>query len=98
MDASKYQRMIIGYHGCDKSVTDGVLLKGAKLRKSENDYDWLGKGTYFWEHGPERALEWAQASARINDQSVLGAVIHWTPHIPNSWQSYILFTGKLAKS
>jgi len=76
MDASKYQRMIIGYHGCDKSVTDGVLLKGAKLRKSENDYDWLEKGTYFWEHGPERALEWAQASARINDQSVLGAVIH----------------------
>ena len=33
-----------------------VLLRGEPLQPSENDYDWLGRGIYFWEHGPQRAL------------------------------------------
>jgi len=75
----QYQRLILGYHGCDQSVADHVLLKKKSLESSENDYDWLGKGIYFWEHGPERALEWAEQQkqlSKIKSPAVVGAVIH----------------------
>lgn len=42
---------VLGYHGCDQSVADQVLA-GNPFRKSDNDYDWLGPGTYFWEANP----------------------------------------------
>jgi hypothetical protein len=71
-----YQRTIIAYHGCDESVVNAVLLSGGKLRPSENEYDWLGRGIYFWEHGPQRALEWARQKRNIKKPAVLGAVIH----------------------
>ena len=31
------------------------------MRISENSYDWLGPGMYFWENDSDRALEWAKA-------------------------------------
>ena len=76
-----YQRTIIAYHGCDESVVRRVLLTGDPLSASENDYDWLGYGIYFWEFGPERALEWAveqqkRNPKRIKKPAVIGAVIH----------------------
>lgn len=75
-----YQRTIIAYHGCDAAVLRRVLLTGRLLSASENDYDWLGYGIYFWEFGPERALEWAieqmkRNPGRIKKPAVLGAVI-----------------------
>lgn len=48
------------------------------LKASENDYDWLGKGFYFWENNYERALDFAKSppgSKRIAKPSVLGAVL-----------------------
>ena len=33
-----------------------------KLTKSNEDYDWLGPGIYFWEDDPKRALEWAKGN------------------------------------
>lgn len=63
--AFQYQRLILAYHGCDKAVADEVLIKGSSLKSSQKSYDWLGNGIYFWEHGPERALEWAQASKNV---------------------------------
>jgi hypothetical protein len=77
--AFQYQRLVLGYHGCDKSVADRVLAGDDSLKKSEKSYDWLGSGIYFWEHGPERALEWAKEQkerAKIKTPAVLGAVIH----------------------
>lgn len=74
-----YQRLVIAYHGCDASVRDQVILHGGKLDRSQNDYDWLGHGIYFWEHGPERAMEWAEQQrkrGRIKTAAVLGAVLH----------------------
>jgi hypothetical protein len=78
-----YHRTIIGYHGCDVSVLENVLLKDAPMRGSDNAYDWLGKGIYFWENGPERALEFVQAKKKregskssIKTPAVLGAYIH----------------------
>lgn len=84
MRALDYQRTIIAYHGCDESVVRRALLTGEPLASSENDYDWLGTGIYFWEFGPERALEWAielknrskRNPKRIRKPAVLGAVIN----------------------
>lgn len=80
MDLSAYQRIVFGFHGCDRRVADAVLTGKMKLSASENTYDWLGTGIYFWEHGPRRALEWAEQQAKrkgskIKYPAVLGAVI-----------------------
>ena len=50
---------------------------------SNNDYDWLGHGIYFWENNPSRALEYARmiknhperVRAPISKPAVVGAVI-----------------------
>ncbi len=70
---------ILGYHGCDKSVAERVLA-GEYFRASENDYDWLGPGIYFWEANPQRGLDFANELIRvgrgnIKDPTVIGAVI-----------------------
>ena len=50
---------LVLFHGCDKDVAEAVLSGQATLQPSENDYDWLGNGIYFWVDSPERALSWA---------------------------------------
>jgi hypothetical protein len=80
MDLLTYQRTVFAFHGCDRRVADSVLSGKSKLSASTNTYDWLGTGIYFWEHGPARALEWAEAQARrkgtkIKKPAVLGAII-----------------------
>src|SRR4051794_40667189 len=73
----EYQRLIMAYHGCDKAVADAAL-RGKALKASDNDYDWLGKGIYFWEHGPARALEWAQfmqGRGKVSHPAMVGALI-----------------------
>ena len=81
MQSLLYQRTIIGYHGCDRSVVDKVLLRHARLEASQNDYDWLGAGIYFWEYGSSRAWDWADGiskrrPASVKEPSVIGAHIH----------------------
>lgn len=73
MNLQSYQRLIIGYHGCDARVADQVIRTGGILQPSENEYDWLGSGIYFWEFGPERAMEWANEHHR--EPAVVGALI-----------------------
>ncbi|MDR3328920.1 MAG: hypothetical protein LBS63_02270 [Prevotellaceae bacterium] len=36
--------LVLGFHGCDKSVADAVLSGAAALKSSTNSYDWLGYG------------------------------------------------------
>ncbi|MBI2924199.1 MAG: hypothetical protein HYY24_00660 [Verrucomicrobia bacterium] len=77
----EYQRLIVAYHGCDAAVAERVLLGRAELQPSDNPYDWLGRGIYFWEHGPRRALEWAEELKRreprkVRRPAVLGAYIN----------------------
>lgn len=82
MDGSVYEyqpSFILGFHGCDKSVGEEIL-SGIKphLKASEKEWDWLGKGIYFWEGSVARALEWAQDrkdQGKLNEPFVLGAVI-----------------------
>ncbi len=59
-----------------------VLTGEVRLRPSENDYDWLGHGIYFWENNLRRALDFAQyrtdhpgEGKAIQEPCVLGAVI-----------------------
>ena len=71
-----YQRVVVGYHGCDKAVVEKVLLQSQHLNPSDNPWDWLGKGIYFWEFGPQRALAFAreqQARGKVDEPAVIGA-------------------------
>lgn len=74
---------ILGYHGCDAVTGEAVLRGDVPLKPSDNDYDWLGTGIYFWEGDPKRALDWAHfakenpkvCKAKIREPFVLGAII-----------------------
>ncbi|MBI2431883.1 MAG: hypothetical protein HYV26_03325 [Candidatus Hydrogenedentes bacterium] len=76
--------LILGFHGCDKRTGEKVLCgEIPHLSRSENAYDWLGHGIYFWEHNPERALEFAMEQRdhprpnkpKIDEPFVVGSVI-----------------------
>ena len=78
---------LIGYHGCDRKVAEAVLSGKKSLKPSENDYDWLGPGIYFWVDSPKRGLEWARELAArkvagITEPYVLGAHPSWS--VPQS--------------
>lgn len=42
---------------------------------SDNRYDWLGSGAYFWEWDYARAYDWAKEFRGEKDASVVGAAI-----------------------
>lgn len=70
--------LTLGYHGCDEQVGEAVLRGDYSLKPSDNDFDWLGPGVYFWENDPERALAFAQeqqARGKIGRPFVIGAVL-----------------------
>jgi hypothetical protein len=74
---------ILGFHGCDEALAEKVFSGKMFLKPSQNDYDWLGQGVYFWENNPRRALEYAkhlkkhpeQCKETIKKPAVIGAVI-----------------------
>jgi len=74
-----HERLVVAYHGTERSIARRVLLGEAELVPSANDYDWLGHGVYFWEHGLARALDFAEAKRRrgvYEDPFVIGAYLH----------------------
>jgi hypothetical protein len=70
-----WNRFVIGYHGCDQSILEDILLGKSEIKRSSNDYDWLGNGVYFWEDSHKRAIQWARESQRIDRPAVVGAII-----------------------
>ena len=54
---------ITGYHSCDRLIGMKVLTGVMELRLSDNAWDWLDGGIYFWEQNPKRALEYSIESA-----------------------------------
>ncbi|HEY3820166.1 MAG TPA: hypothetical protein VGL81_23540 [Polyangiaceae bacterium] len=89
----RYDRTIIAYHGCGKTTADRILA-GEPFEASDNDYDWLGSGIYFWEFGHDRALKWAEFQVTRNKfrkPAVVGAVIQ----LGNCFD--LLDTGSTAK-
>ena len=80
MDKSLYSRrsnLVIGFHGCDKSVVDAVVAGKTDLLSSTNDYDWLGNGIYFWENNEERAWQWAKDLAKKKELTNQRACSCW---------------------
>lgn len=69
---------ILGYHGCDQKVAKAVVAGKSDIKPSQNDFDWLGHGSYFWESDPSRAMEYAEwkvSRREFETAAVIGAVI-----------------------
>ncbi len=67
------------FHGTDAQTARKILAGDTQFNPSDNDYDWLGQGIYFWEYSPRRAYQfatekfrWERRSAKV---SVVGAII-----------------------
>jgi len=74
---ARIARWILGYHGCTQDLANELITGTRPISawpQSKNPYDWLGLGIYFWEHGPERAMQWAQDRYRASAATV-GAII-----------------------
>jgi hypothetical protein len=69
-----YPDLIFGFHGCDKETYHKVTQESRPLLPSNNAYDWLGSGIYFWENSYARALDWAVTRYK-SDAAVIGAVL-----------------------
>ena len=71
--------LVLGFHGCDKSILHNIILHKEDLRSSDNDYDWLGHGIYFWDGSLSRAFEYAtflsQTSSRARNPILVPAVL-----------------------
>ena len=52
----------MGYHGCSVATKEKILA-GEPWIPSSHEWEWLGKGIYFWEYDEERAVEWAHENA-----------------------------------
>lgn len=97
---SRLPSLVIGFHGCALSTFREVVCGGGELTPSNNNYDWLGSGIYFWEQNYDRALQWAEEQAergRVSEPAVIGAVIdlgyclnltdsHYTGLLKNEYQ------------
>ncbi|HVZ98453.1 MAG TPA: hypothetical protein VG847_16340 [Chitinophagaceae bacterium] len=74
---------VLGFHSCDKEVGMRIINGGDQLKPSKNPWDWLGEGVYFWEHNPEKSLEYSikcalnkqKFAGEINTPFVIGAII-----------------------
>ncbi len=76
--ARLHPSFVLGYHGCDESVARDILFGSQDFRESNEAFDWLGPGIYFWESDPRRAYEWAcwkVKQGRYKKPFVIGAII-----------------------
>ena len=76
--ARLHTSFILGYHGCNKNIGEKILSGDEGLAASDEEYDWLGPGVYFWEADPVRAWEWADAKVlrrKDTEPFVIGAII-----------------------
>lgn len=67
---SRRSNLTIGYHGLDESIGKRIIAGEDELLPSENDYDWLGHGIYFWENSLVRAQQWAEKQSQRTETSV----------------------------
>ena len=72
--------LILGFHGTDESIVYDVLNGNGDLKESDNLYDWLGNGVYFWDNSPSRAMDWAiglsrRKGSKIKKPAVIGAIL-----------------------
>lgn len=76
-----HSNYIIGFHGCDQSVADKLIgNSNPSFLPSNNEYDWLGNGMYFWENDFKRAEKYVEEAKNrkpenYKNPTVIGAVI-----------------------
>lgn len=76
-----HSNYIIGFHGCDQSVADKLINNpNPSFFPSNNEYDWLGNGMYFWENDFKRAEKYVEEAKErkpenYKNPTVIGAVI-----------------------
>jgi hypothetical protein len=88
---------IFGYHGTSTARADTILSEG--FRASDNDYDWLGTGIYFFQDAPQRARQWAIQQYPDNPAVICSHIhldncldlfdIGWQPSLKNVYHSFV---------
>lgn len=73
-DYRDYHRTVVAFHGTTAFVADR-LVDGGAITPSDNSYDWLGKGFYFWEYAPKQAWWWTREHKMERTPAVIGAMI-----------------------
>jgi hypothetical protein len=63
---------VYAYHGTSQTKAESILQNG--FLASDNDYDWLGTGIYFFQDAPMRARQWA-TEQHPNEPAVICARI-----------------------
>ena len=91
------ERVVVGYHGTSDQAAQAVVRDGFRL--SQNSYDWLGDGVYFFQDALIRAWEWADAH-HPDEPAVIGAELDligcmdlldaaWNPLLSDAHDAYI---------
>ena len=104
MKYSSRPTIVYGFHGTDRKVGTRILNREDEFRPSENKYDWLGPGVYFWENNLEKAMQYAiedssRSQSSIKTPFVLGAIIElgecldlldqeWNDFLKKAYQQY----------
>lgn len=74
---------VLAFHSCDRKLGLRLVNGTDEIRLSNNAWDWLGPGIYFWEQDPSRALEYATDASEGKQKNktapevpfVIGAII-----------------------
>ena len=97
MTTNQRERIVVGYHGTSIRSAEAVMRSGFRL--SQNAYDWLGDGVYFFQDAPNRAWEWAN-NRHPGEPSVIGAELElvdcmdlldtaWSSVLADAYNAYI---------
>ena len=89
-------RVAYAYHGTTEKAAKAILKSGFHV--SQNAYDWLGDGVYFFQDAPMRAREWAERlhggaavvlEARIRLMNCIDLLdIGWWEFLRESYESF----------
>jgi hypothetical protein len=88
---------VYGYHGTSRAAALTILDDG--FRHSDNDYDWLGTGVYFFQDAPRRAMQWATEQHPNNPAVICSLIrlencidlldINWFPIIKEAYSFFV---------
>jgi hypothetical protein len=87
---------VYGYHGTSQTKATSILKNG--FLASDNDYDWLGTGIYFFQDAPMRAKQWATEQhpnepavicSRIQLENCIDLLdVNWFPLLKNIYNLF----------
>jgi hypothetical protein len=91
--------LVYGFHGIDKEIALQILNQEQEFKRSDNQYDWLGDGIYFWENNPTRAWQYAEIAGKRKNSSietpyVLGAILELGHCLDLLNHDYLAFLAK----